>query len=97
MRRFYYSTPKKQKLKQQALLNLRKARRNVDPDLLERLRGLIENQAKRHAPPDPKEDDAGKVAVDRRKNLSIIMKFLELQPDRAVRLQVRTLLNEELN
>lgn len=96
MRRFYYSTPKKQKLKQEALLNLRKARDNIDPDLLAHIRGIIGTQAEKVTPSPAKEDASGKVSVDRRKNLSIIMKFLELQPDRAVRLQVRTLLNEEL-
>lgn len=96
MRRFYYSTPKKQKLKQEALLNMRKARDNIDPDLLTHIRGIIGTQAEKLIPP-AKEDSSGKVSVDRRKNLSIIMKFLELQPDRAVRLQVRTLLNEELS
>ncbi len=95
MRRFYYSTPKKQKLKQEALLNMRKARDNIDPDLLTHIRGIIGTQAEKLTLP-PKEDASGKVSVDRRKNLSIIMKFLELQPDRAMRLQVRTLLNEEL-
>jgi hypothetical protein len=97
MRRFYYSTPKKQKLKQEALLNMRKARDNIDPDLLTHIRGVIETQAAKAATPAPKADEAGKIGIDRRKNLSIIMKFLELQPDRALRLQVRTLLNEELS
>ena len=99
MRRIYYTTPKKSKLAQEALLNLRKARRNVDPETLEHIRGLIAAQAAQLAPEHPSssnENAGGKVPVDRRKNLSIIMKFLELQPDRALRLQVRTLLNEEL-
>ena len=101
MRRIYYTTPKKSKLTQEALLNLRKARRNVDPETLEHIRGLIAAQAEQLAPErshhaTSNENANGKVPVDRRKNLSIIMKFLELQPDRALRLRVRTLLNEEL-
>ena len=101
MRRIYYTTPKKSKLTQEALLNLRKARRNVDPDLLENIRGMIAAQAERQtgavAPVSSNENAGGKVPVDRRKTLSTIMKFLELQTDRTVRMQVRTLLNEELS
>ena len=100
MRRIYYTTPKKNKLAQEALLNLRKARRNVDPEILENIRNLIAAQTGKQvvAPPvSSNENIGGKVPVDRRKTLSIIMKFLELQTDRTVRMQVRTLLNEELH
>lgn len=97
MRRIYYTTPKKNKLAQEALLNLRKARRNIDPATLENIRNLIAAQTAMQAPSHSNENAGGKVPVDRRKTLSIIMKFLELQTDRTMRMQVRTLLNEELH
>lgn len=76
-------------------MNLRKARRNVDPATLEHARELIAAQAGMDLSC-PEKNDCGREPVDRRKNLSIIMKFLELKPDRALHMQVRTLLNEEL-
>lgn len=95
MRRYYYTTPRKQKLKQEALLHLRKLRRTIDPAVLDRARELIAAQAEeQQAAPASNGDTA---TFDRRKNLSIIMKFLELQTDRSVRMQVRSLLNEELS
>jgi len=100
MRRIYYTTPKKKQLAQEALLNMRKLRRTLDPDVLDHARGIIEaHQA--HTPPQTDEGVPqivdGKVSVDRRKNLSIIMKFLETQPDQALSMRVRTLLNEALH
>lgn len=97
MRRYYYTTPRKQQLKQEALLQFRKLRRMIDPAVLERARELIEQQSEETKSVPPSLQGGGETAsFDRRKNLSVIMKFLELQTDRSVRMQVRSLLNEDL-
>lgn len=84
-RRIYYWNPKRKQIQQEALLALRDARRAIDPALLENARQAIasglaqahEAAAAANEPPAP----PGSIAVDRQKNLTVIMQFLELKRD----------------
>ncbi|MBU0859606.1 MAG: hypothetical protein KJ667_06690 [Alphaproteobacteria bacterium] len=84
-RRIYYWNPKRKQIHQEALLNLRNARQSIDPELLESARQAIaEGMEKARSQQDiPANEKAppGTVPVDRQKNLSVIMQFLELKRD----------------
>ena len=90
-RRVYYWNPKRKQIHQEALQNFRAARSSIDPDLLETARQAIaagmdkaRETPEKAASPASKADarvPAGSVPIDRQKNLSIIMQFLELNRD----------------
>ncbi len=78
MRRVYHINPHRKRITQEAILNMRAAREAIDPELLAHARKIIEETAVADV---DVADDQGKVPVDRKKNLSIIMKFMALQPE----------------
>ena len=82
-RRVYFWDPHKSKLRQEALLNMRTARRNIDPALMEVARqALADGLARaRDAAAADGEPAATTVPVDRQKNMSIIMQFIEMKRD----------------
>lgn len=94
-RRVYYLDAKGKRIRQEALMNMRAARRAIDPDLLqtarEALAQFIENsqQAQRPAPESRSEP------IDMKKNLSTVMQYLEIkQGDKHLRNRIQTLLSE---
>ncbi len=93
MRRVTYTQSfKKRKIRQEALEALRTARAAIDPETLAIARAAIEAQQEPEAPdetqsPESAEAAPGFVPVDRRKNLSIIMKYLEMKKDNKSLLQ----------
>lgn len=101
-RRIYYWSPKRKQIHQEALLNFREARRSIDPELLESARQAIANGLEKAGkggsslPEPPKTAPNGAIPVDRQKNLSIIMQFLELNRDNPRLLgKVKGLLTEQ--
>lgn len=84
-RRIYYWNPKRKQIHQEALLNLRAARKSIDPELLENARQAIAHGLElAHKEAGAANKDATSqeaVTVDRQKNLTIIMRFLELKRD----------------
>lgn len=86
-RRVYYWNPKRKQIHQEALLNLRAARGNIDPDLLESARKAIAagiekgRGASTEKPAERQQPGPDMVAVDREKNLLTILSFLELKRD----------------
>lgn len=99
-RRVYYWNQAEQKKKQacqEAILNLRKARANIDPALLDGARNAIADvwERVRPAQAEAPQDTARTIPVDRQKNLSVIMQYLEMNRDNQVLLgKVKTLLTE---
>ena len=98
-RRVYYWNPgekKKQQACQEAILNLRQARASIDPVLLDGARkaiaeGLERVQATREA----EAAAARTVPVDRQKNLSVIMQYLEMNRDNQALLgKVKNMMSE---
>jgi isopropylmalate/homocitrate/citramalate synthase len=83
-RRIYYWNPKRKQIHQEALLNLRSARKAIDPELLENARQAIASgleQVRDEGAANSPDYAAGAVAVDRQKNLTVIMQYLELKRD----------------
>lgn len=81
-RRIYYTDPqsmKKRQACQEAMLNMRAARQNIDPELLNGARQAIADGLERaRTAREQAAAEAGVVPVDRQKNLSVIMQYLEL-------------------
>lgn len=76
-RRVYYMTPKGRQVREEALAALRETKKNLDPGLLDRLRGAVAAYASNSKPEETA--DAGRmVPVDMKKNLTIVMKYLEM-------------------
>ncbi len=104
MRKVYYEdTPQRKRLKQEAILILRQTRGLIDHALLDQARQHInqqmQKQEKAAQPPEPVADN--KVAdprfevIDRQKNLTTILKFIEMKSDNQPFLQeVRSILQQ---
>lgn len=98
-KRTYFSSSRRRALVRDALDTAREARAAIDPALLERARaaiaaagGPVREGRSDSAPPGV----VGKVPVDRRKILTIVMKFLALRPDNPrLREEVRSFLAED--
>lgn len=110
--------PARQRLKQEFLASYRKARKAMDPGLLEEARKSIiealqrldrekaretgretgrEKAAGTARATDGRSQDSFTVPIDRKQNLSVIMKYLEMNPDnKQVRDQLQTALREDL-
>jgi hypothetical protein len=100
-RRVYYMDQNKQRLKQELMLSYRKARKAIDPKLLNGARYIIAAAVEQAHDESRRKEREGKpeemVPLDRKKNLSIIMKFLEENPNnKAVRDSLIGVLKEDL-
>lgn len=95
---FYTDTPQRRRLKQEAILILRQTRGLIDHELLERARQQITSRME-------KLETAGAVdqvavddrfeKIDRQKNMTTIMKFIELKADNKTLMQeMKTILQE---
>lgn len=92
-KRIYTTAGKRKQLVQEALCTVRETREIIDPALLDRVReaigGALERQQNRNIRP----MQLDRVPVDQKKNLSIVLKFLELQPDnKALQQEIRSFL-----
>lgn len=98
-RRVYYwnqAERKKQQACQEAILNLRKARASIDPELLDGARKAIAEGLERvRAAQEKTQAESRTVPVDRQKNLSVIMQYLEMNRDNQALLgKVKNLMTE---
>ena len=95
MRRIYHKKPARKQIQMEAMLNLKKVRREIDPDLLESAQQAIaEAWFSRR---DAAQDKAGShmEPVDKKRNLSVIQKFVEMNSDNAaMQKQIKSLLAE---
>lgn len=91
MRRVYQSNPRRKKLQQEMLLNMRAARRQIDPTLLDQARDAILNAHEKKA------ETTSHISMDRRNTLSIVLQYMELirhDPDR--RRDLKKLLTDQI-
>jgi hypothetical protein len=102
MKRRYYKNPGRKKIQMEAMLNMKKARREIDPALLEQAQQAIADAwFARHESTGVNEDaqqaDEGLVPVDLRQNLSVIQKFIEMNPDNLpLQKQIKSMISENL-
>lgn len=99
MTRIYYSDSKRKKLTQEALLELRRTRRLIDPELLEQALQVIASRSNTEKTDkiqqDNRQDTEGFV-VDKRKNLTTIMKFIQLKsPSEGFQKQIQALFTDD--
>ena len=80
MRKVYYIADRRKKLRSEALALMRRARRQVDQELLDETRRLIALQAIEQQKASLRK---GEIAIDRDKNQATVMKFLELKAEDA--------------
>lgn len=76
-RRVYYMDQKGKQMRQEALLTLRETEKALDPGLLDKLRSAVISYA-RNCKPEEVADEGKMVPVDMKKNLTIVMKYLEM-------------------
>lgn len=103
MRRIYIPGKEQRPVVRDALKQLRETQAALGPELITRIKMLIkdvdpESVVRAWAPEEMTESSANddrKEAVDKKKNLLIIMKFLQMkQGNKDVQSQVRTMLSE---
>lgn len=100
-RRVYYMDPARQRIKQEFLMSYRAAKKALDPRLLEEARdnildAIIRQHEKRRVEQDGKKNETT-IPVDRKQNLSVIMKYLEMNPgNQKVKEQLAIVLREDL-
>ena len=88
----------KQALIKEALGTVRQTRESIDPELLERVRAAIGKAAEAHQDEKYKAIQAERVPVDMKKNLNIIMKYMELVPEnKALEQELKAFLTRHQN
>lgn len=80
-KRVYKLTTKRQKIMQDAMGAMRDARAEIAPELIEDVRNAIANAIEQEQQRSETKMQLERIPVDKKKNLSIVMKFLEMQPD----------------
>ena len=92
-RRVYYLDPKGKRIRQEALLTMRETKKALGPELMAKAReGLCAFAENRHA---DKQGDGKAVPVDMKKNLTMVMKYLEMQQgNKPLYRQIQSLLTE---
>ena len=95
-RRVYYLDPKGKRIRQEALLTMRETKKALGPDLLDKARaGLAAFAENRHAHKELEDAPGDSVPVDMKKNLTIVMKYLEMnEGNKHLYRQIQTLLSE---
>lgn len=103
MRRIYVMDPKRKKIVQDALSQMRQTEESLGPEMMTRIKMLARDFNPDHlaslgiepAQIMPEYHDDGKEPVDRQKTLLIVMKFLQLKEhSKNVQTQVRTFLSD---
>lgn len=94
-KRIYHKTPQRMRLVNEALTTARETRSAIDPELLERVREAIGNAAETSQSEKVRAMQAERVPVDQKKNLTIVMKYLELNPhNKALQREIRSYLTQ---
>lgn len=94
-KRTFYQTVQRARLVDEALAAVRETRNTIDPDLLHRVREAIGAAAETAQDVKRRPMQAERVPVDQKKNLTIIMKYLELNPgNKAVQREVNSFLSQ---
>lgn len=92
-KRRYITNMKRQKLIDEAMSTAREARQAIDPELLENVRNAIGAAVESYESERYKVIHSERVPVDMKKNLSVVMKYMELCPDHtAVQQEIRSFL-----
>ncbi len=92
-KRVYQVNAKRNRLVQEALSTVREARETIDPALLETVRQAIGVAAESHQNDKYRTMQVDKVPVDQKKNLTTVMKYLELNPEnKALHHEIETFL-----
>lgn len=98
MRRVYTTGPKPRPAVQDALLQIRATRKALGPELIARLRVLVRDfdpESLSPQPPAPTPPAPAFEPVDRRNTLSVVMKFLQMNPgNRDLQSRIRAMLAE---
>ncbi len=96
MKKRTYTTARRQRIVNEALSTARMARETIDPELLERARKAIGAAAETAQSDKYRPMQAERVPVDQKKNLTIVMKYLELCPDnKALHQEIRAFLSRQ--
>ena len=94
-RRIYKMTAKRQRLMEEALDTVRETREMIDPALLKTVREAIGAAAEQHENREYKSMQLDRVPVDQKKNLSVVLRFLEMKPDNiALQQEIRSFLTQ---
>lgn len=97
-RRTYLPDSKGEKIRQAILEQMRVTRAALDPALLERGRRAVRQHAEDGKVFWEEKVVDGKVFFDRRKTLSVVLKFLELKPDSTdIRRQIKAMLADTIH
>ena len=103
MRRRYYNSKSQKKIRMEALLTMKKARREIDPVLLENAQKAIADAwfARRDAQDRETVTKAyqteDSVPVDLKRNLCVIQKFIEMNADnKSLQRQIKSMISESL-
>ncbi|MCB9991546.1 MAG: hypothetical protein H6867_09250 [Rhodospirillales bacterium] len=90
-RRIYTVKAARKRLISDALETVREIRAQIDPALLEEVRNAIGAAAEQHETRQYKSMHTERVPVDQKRNLSVALKFMELQPhNKALQREVLT-------
>ena len=104
MRRKYYKSAGRKKIQMEAMLNMQKARREIDPVLLEKAQHAIADAWFSRNPSSHTQDvdavssdESGMIAVDLKRNLSVIKKFIEMNADNiALQKEIKSMIAEQV-
>lgn len=95
MRRIYHKKPARKQIQMEAMLNLKKARREIDPDLLESAQQAIAEAWFSRQNKEQAAHNSHMEPVDRKRNLSVIQKFVEMNRDNSgLQKQIKSILAE---
>lgn len=94
-KRIYTKTAKRQRLVSEALTMVRETRDSIDPALLERVRDAIGGAVETYQSDKYRSMQAERVPVDQKKNLNIVMKYLEMNPgNKALHREINSFLTQ---
>lgn len=94
-KRIVHRTIKRKRIVSEALSMVRETRESLDPALLEQARDAIGAAMDNYQKSTFRPMQAERVPVDQKKNLTIIMKYLELNPhNKVLQREIRAFLSE---
>ena len=95
-RKIYTISSKRKRLIGEALATVRETRALIDPALLERVREAIGVAAEHCENRQYKSMQLERIPVDQKRNLSIALKFMEMQPEnKALQHEIRTFIAQQ--
>ena len=78
---YYKNSRRREKIQKQAFEAMREARESIDPALLEKAREAVGEAMHNARQQQNRPDSRGEVPVNRRKNMRVLTKFLEMHAD----------------